>query len=147
MPNKCPFCRREYSWSGPYEKHLRNAHANLDIILASTIQDACSLTKNVNKGIDILRHEGHLRQDSDYEPDPDPTGRENGALDYISHESHTEILNEPACRLLSEPTLYEGAGKFIGDVIGFEQEQSNLCQHLCSLFSSAHSFKLAILVH
>jgi len=143
MPNKCPFCRRKYSRSGAYEKHLRNAHANLDIILASTIQVASSPTKNVNKGSDILRHEGHLRLDSDYESDPHPTGRENGAFDDISHESDTEILNEPACPLPSEPTLYDGAGESIGDVIGFEQEQSNLCQRPWSPFSSAHGFKLA----
>jgi hypothetical protein len=39
--------------------------------------------------------------------------------------------------------LYEGAGESIGDVKGFEQEQSNLCQHPWSPFSSAHGFKLA----
>ena len=39
--------------------------------------------------------------------------------------------------------LYEGAGESIGDVKGFEQEQTNLCQHRWSPFSSAHGFKLA----
>jgi len=39
--------------------------------------------------------------------------------------------------------LYEGAGESIGDVKGYEQEQSNLCQHPWSPFSSPHSFKLA----
>jgi len=37
--------------------------------------------------------------------------------------------------------LYEGVGESIGDVKGFEQEQSNLCQHPWSPFSSAHGFK------
>jgi len=38
--------------------------------------------------------------------------------------------------------LYEGAGESIGDVKGYEQEQSNLCQHPWAPFSSAHGFKL-----
>jgi len=143
MPNKCPFCRRKYSRSGAYEKHLRNAHANLDIVLASTIKYASSPTTNDNKGSNILPHEGHLRLDSDYESDPDPTGHAYGAFDNISHESDTEILNETASPLPSKPMPYEGAGESIGDVKGFEQEQSNLCQHPWSPFSSAHSFKLA----
>ena len=53
------------------------------------------------------------------------------------------ILNETASLLSSKPMLYEGAGESIGDVKGFEQEQSNMCQHPWSPFSSAYSFKLA----
>ena len=90
-----------------------------------------------------MPHEWHLRLDSDYESDPDPTGYAYGALDDISHESDTEILNETARPLPSKPMLYEGAGESIGDVKGFEQEQSNLCQPPWSPFSSAHGLKLA----
>jgi len=39
--------------------------------------------------------------------------------------------------------LHEGGGESTGDVMGFEQEQSNLCQHPWSPFSSVHGFKLA----
>jgi len=143
MPNKGPFCQQKYSQFGAYEKHLRNAHANLDIVLASTIKYASSPTTNDNKGSNILPHKGHLRLASDYESDPDPTGHAYGAFNTISHVSDTEILNETACPLPSKPMLYKGAGASIGDVKGFEQEQSNLCQHPCSPFSSAHGFKLA----
>jgi len=143
MPNKCPFCRRKSSRSDAYEKHLRNAHANLDIVLASTIKDASSPTSNDNKGSNILPHKGHLRLDSDYESDPDPTRHPYGAFDDISHECDSEILNATASPLPSKPMLYEGAGESIGDVKGFEQEQRNLCQHPWSPFSSAHGFKLA----
>jgi len=142
MPNKCPFCQRKYSPSGAYEKHLRNAHANLDIVLASTIKYASSPTTKDNKGSNILPHKGHLRLDSDYESDPDPTRHAYGELDDISHESDTEIPNETASPLLSKPMLYEGAGESIGDVKGFEQEESNLCQHPWSPFSSGQGFKL-----
>jgi len=143
MPNKCPFCRGKYSRSGAYQKHLRNAHANLDIGLASTINYASSQTTNDNKGSKVLPYEGHLRLDSDYESDPDPTGHGYDAFDEISHESDTEILNETASPLPSKPILYEGASESIGDVKGFEQEQSNLCHHPWLSFSSAHGFKLA----
>jgi len=81
--------------------------------------------------------------DSVYESDPDPTGHAYGAFDDISHESDTEILNETASRLPSKPILYDGAGESIGDVKGFGQGQSNLCQHPWFPFSSAHGFKLA----
>jgi len=122
---------------------MRNAHANLDIVLASTIKYAFSPTTNYNKGSNILPNEGHLRLESDYESDPDPTGHAYGTFDDISHKSDTEILNETASPLPSKPMLYEGAGESIGDVKSFGQEQSNLCQHPWSPFSSAHSFKLA----
>jgi len=143
MPNKCPFMRRKYSRSGAYEKHLRNAHANLDIVLASTIKYASSRTTNDNKGSNILPPEGHLCLNSDYESDQHPTGHGYGAFDDMSHESDTEILNETASPLTSIPMLYEGAGESIGDVKGFKQAQSNLCQPQWSPFSSAHGFKLA----
>jgi len=129
MPNKCPFYRRKYSRSGAYEKHLRNVHATLDIVLASTIKYASSPTTNNTKGSNILPHEGHLRLDSDYESDPDPTGHAYGAFDDISHDYDTEILNETVSPLHSKAMLYEGASESIGDVKGFEQEQSNLCQY------------------
>jgi len=145
MPNKCPFCRRKYTLSGAYEKHLRNAHANLDIVLASTIKYTSSPTTNHNKGSNILPHEGHLRLDSDHESDPDPTGHVYGAFDDISHKSDTEILNETASPLPNKPMLYEGAAESIRDVQGFEQEQRNLSEHPWSPFSSAHGFKLAAL--
>ena len=58
MHNKCPFCRRNYSRSGAYEKDLGNANANLDIVLASRIKYASSLTTNDNKGSNILPMRG-----------------------------------------------------------------------------------------
>jgi len=143
MPNKCPLCQRKYSRSGAYEKHLRNTHAHLDIVLASTIKYASSPTTIDNQGSNILLHERHLPLDSDYESDTDTTEHAYGAFADISPESDTEILNETASPLPSKPMLYKGAGESIGDVKGFEQEQSNLCQPPCSPFGSAHSFKLA----
>jgi len=124
---------------------MRNAHANLGMVLASTIKYASGPTTKDNKGSHILPHRGHLRLDSNYECDPDPTGHAYSAFDDISHESDTEILNHTASPLPSKPMLYKGVGESMGDVKGFEQEQSNLCQHPWSPFSSAHGFKLASL--
>jgi len=143
MPNKGPFCRWKYSRPGAYEKHLRNANGNLDIVLACTIKYASSPTTNDNKGSNILPHEGHLRLDSDYESDPDPTRHVYGVFDDISHESDTETLKETVSPLPCKPMLYDGTVKSIADVKGFKQEQSTLCQHPWSPFSSAHGFKLA----
>ena len=62
-------------------------HANLDIVLVSTIKYASSPTTNDNKGSNILPHEGHLRLDSDYESDPDPARHAYSAFDDIIHRS------------------------------------------------------------
>ena len=124
-------------------KYLGNAHANLDIVLVSTIKYASSPTTNDNKKDNILPHKGHLRLDSDYASDPDPTGHAYGAFDDISHDADTEILNKTTSPLPSKQMLYEGASECIGDVKGFEQEQSNLCQQSWSPFSSTHGFKQA----
>jgi len=119
MPNKCPFCRRKYRQSGAYDKQLRNAHSNLDNVLASTIKYASSPTTNDNKGSNILPHEWHLHLDSNYQSDRDPTGHAYGVFYNISHESDTEKLNETASPLPSQLMRYEGAGESIGDVKGF----------------------------
>src|ERR1700760_230258 len=73
MPSKCPFCRRKYMRSGAYEKHLRTAHANLDIVLASTVRYTSSVDIINDVETSILHHrEASELRDSDYESDPDP---------------------------------------------------------------------------
>jgi len=119
---------------------VRNAHSNLDRVLASTIQYASLPSTNDDKGSNISHYKGPLCLDSNYELDPDRTGCADSALDDISHKSHTKIFNETASPLPSKPMLYEEAGASIGNVQGFEQEQSNLCQPLWFSFGTAHSF-------
>jgi len=74
MPSKCPFCRRKYIRSGAYEKHLRTAHANLDIVHASTVGYPSSgdIINDVETSI-LHNPEASELQDSDYESDLDPT--------------------------------------------------------------------------
>jgi len=45
--------------------------------------------------------------------------------------------------LPSTTTIYEGDGSSMGEVKGFEQEESNLCQDPSSPFTNVHGFKLA----
>ena len=67
MPVKCSFCRRRYVRAGAYETHLRIAHANLDIVLASTTQNpTANLTDDAEPN--IYNPNGQIeRPDSDYE--------------------------------------------------------------------------------
>ena len=102
IPIKCAFCHIKYAQAGPYEKHLRTAHANLDIVLASTVRYT-----NNNQETDLLHHEEQERLDSDYESEPEPTGHELDAYtDDIAHESDTEILGN------SSASLPDRAGAF-----------------------------------
>ena len=136
MPSKCPFCRRKYIRSGAYEKHLRTAPANIDIVLASTVRD----TLSVETSILHYREAGKL-PDSDYESDPHPTEHE---LDtFTAHQSDTEIPDDSTFSLPGRQEHYPRAGGAIGDVDGFEQEHTKLCEDLWAPFNSAHGFKLA----
>ena len=74
---------------------LGTAHANLDIILASTVRYASfAITYYPNTETDLLHHEGHERPDSDYESVLDSIGRGQDAfINDIANESYTEMLN------------------------------------------------------
>jgi len=67
---KCSLCRKRYERAGAYKTHLRSTHANLDILLASTIRNppADVLTDPATKLSDANEHIEH--SDSDYESDP-----------------------------------------------------------------------------
>jgi len=142
MPSKCPFCRRKYIPSGAYEKHLRTAHAHLDIVLASTVGYPSSGDIINDVETRILHHpEASELQDSDYESHPDPTGPELDA--FTAHKSDTKIPNDSTSSLPGRQEHYPRAGEAIGDVDGFEQENSNLCEDPWAPFSCAQGCKLA----
>ena len=137
MPSKCPSCRRKYSRSSGYEKHLQTAHASLDIVLVSTLQ-----YNNIQRG-ELLNAEGSERQDSDYESDPGPAGLAPDAFcPDIAYESDAEVFDTTsACA--GKQNHFEDAGEVIGDVAGFEDEHSNLWPDPWAPFNSAEGFKLA----
>jgi len=81
MPSKCPFCRRKSIRSGAYEKHLRTAQANRDIVLASTVGYPSSGDIINDVETSILHHtEASELDESDYQSDPDPTRNELDAF-------------------------------------------------------------------
>ena len=137
MPCKYPFCRRKYSRSGAYEKHLRTAQASLDIVLASTVQ-----YNNIQTG-ELLNADASEHQDSDYESHPGPAGLEPDAFcPDIAYESDAEVFDTTsACA--GKQNHFKDAGEVIGDVAGFEDEHSNLCPDPWAPFNSAEGFKLA----
>jgi len=142
MPSKCPFCRRKYIWSGAYEKHLRTAHTNLDIVLPSTVGYPSSGDNINDVETSILHHPvGSELQDSDYESDPDPTGLEPDV--FTTHESDTEMPDDSASSLPDRQEHNPSAGKAIGEFDGFEQENRNLCEDPQAPFRCLQGFKQA----
>jgi len=138
MPSKYPFCRLKYTRSGAYEKHLRTAHAGLDIVLASTVQ-YINMESSVSDNPDASK-----RPDSDCKSDPGPAGLEPDEFCRdIAYEPDTEVLDDATSPSAGKQIHYEGAGQVIGDVDGFEHEYSTLCYNLWAPFNSEQGFKLA----
>jgi len=97
MPVKCSFCRKRYERRGACETHLQSAHANLDIVVASTIRNppADVLT---DRGTDLCDgNEPIEHSDSDNELDPagDTAGSERDAPDdRRRREPETDVLED-----------------------------------------------------
>jgi len=146
MPVKCSFCRRRYTRAGAYETHLRKAHANLDIILASTIRRPPANRVDNSETDKIDDNEPGERPDSDYESDPasDPAGYERNAInDGLTYDSDTEVLNEHTPSVAAKQRHYPGAGEAIGEVEAYVEEHRNLCEDAWAPFTSAQGFQLA----
>jgi len=93
---------------GAYEKHLRTAHAGLDIVLASTIQYI-----NIEPGV-LHNPDASGHQDSDYESDPGPAGLESDEFCRdISYKSDTEVLDDATSASARKQIRYEGAREVI----------------------------------
>ena len=84
------------------------------------------------------RETSELR-DSDYESDLDPTGHKLNA--FTAYQS--DIPDDSTSSLSGRQEHYPRAGEAIGDVDGFEQDHTNICEDPWTPFSSVHSFKLA----
>lgn len=148
MPVKCSFCRRRYTRAGAYETHLRRAHSNLDIILATTIRTPLA-NRITESATDILDNgDPSERPDSDYESDPasDPAAYHcdaNAISAQPTYQPDTEILNVNTSSVAAGQRHYPGAGEAIGDVEGYDEELHNLCQDAWAPFTNAQGFKLA----
>jgi len=138
MPSKCPVWRRKYTRSGAYEKHLRTAHAGLDIVLASTVQ-YINMESSVSHNPDASE-----RLDSQFESDPGLAGSEPDEFCRdIAYESDTEVFEDTKSPSTGTQSHYECAGQVIRDIDGFEHEYSNLCDDPWAPFNSEQGFKLA----
>ena len=133
---KCPLCRKQYTHAGGYENHIRTAHSDLDIILASGI-----------------RHHSSARSDSRYYPEPTPP---NGLADsdYESDQSLPEMEPDDFCdsdgeEMSSDASdirrneTYQEAGFSEIDVAGYNGFIHGLIDNPWSPFSTEHDFKLA----
>jgi len=139
MPSKSPFSRRKYIRSGASVNHRPKAHANLDIVIASTVGYPSSGDSINDVETSILHHpEARELQISDYESDPDPAGQ--GFAVFTAHESNTETPEDSTSSLPGSQNHYPHTREAIRDVAGFEHEKSNLCEDLWAPFSSAQGF-------
>ena len=116
MPVQCSFCRKRDERARAYETHLRSAHSNLDIVVASTIR---------NPPTDVLTDRGTNLSDSnetiehsdlDYESDSagDTAGSERDAPDdRLRREPETDVLEDNTYPVAAEQEDYPGAGEAI----------------------------------
>jgi Plavaka transposase len=145
MPVKCSFCRRRYSRAGAYETHLRTAHANLDIVLASTIRHPSTDNTDHTPAKDQDTNDRYAPPDSDYESET-ATEPFEPAGDTLSGkpncDTSTETVNVTS-DAVTHPTHYVGAGQAVGDVKGYDEDISHLCENPWNPFTCGQGFKLA----
>jgi len=125
---------------------LQSAHANLDIVLASTIQNPPANV--LSDGATVLSDakEPIEHSDSEYESDAsgDSAGSEcDGPDDALMWEHKTEILKDNTYPVAAEQEDYPGAGEAIGEVKEYKKECRDLCENPSAPFASAQGFKLA----
>jgi len=146
MPVKCSFCRKRYARACAYETHLRTAHANLDIVLASTIRNP-PVAVLTYRGTDLSdANEPIEHSDSDYESDPagDTPGSERDAPDdTLRREPETEVVEDNTYPVAAEQEDYPGAGEAIGEVKEYKEQCRDLCENPWAPFASAQGFRLA----
>ena len=137
---------KRYECAGAYETHLRSAHANLDIVLSSSIRNppAGVLT---DRGTDLSHaNEPIVHSDSDYESHPagDTAGSERDAPDdTLRWELETEVLEHNTYPVAAEQEDYPGAGEALGEVKEYKDECRDLCENPWAPLASAQGFKLA----
>jgi len=129
-----------------HTRHLRSAHANLDILLASTIRNppAAVLT---DRATDLSDSDGPIEHsDSDYESDPagDTAGSERDAPDDpLRRQPETEVLEDNTYPVAAEQEDYLSAGEAIGELKVYKEECRDLYENTWAPFASAQGFKLA----
>jgi len=125
---------------------LRSAHANLDIVLASTIRNPPGDVLT-DWGTDVcVANEPIEDSYSDSESDPagDTAGSESDAPDdTLRREPETEVLEDNTYPVAAEQEDYRGAGEAIGEVKEYKEECRDLCENPWAPFASPQGLKLA----
>ena len=124
-----------------YKKQLLTTH--LDIVLSlSVIADAASM------GPTFVRDELENLTDSDYESDcrleiPD-FHRASGEIDDMQNDSDTEEISHPPVHVHpSGQETIPGAGRLLGEVVGYTELNMAMTNDPWSPFSSENDFNLA----
>jgi len=125
---------------------LGSAHANLDIVLASTIRNPPGDVLT-DRGTDLSdANEPIAHSNSDYESDParDTAGSERDAPDdTLRRDPEREVLEDNTYPVAAEQEDYPRAGEAIGAVKEYKEECRDLCENPGAPFASAQGFKLA----
>jgi hypothetical protein len=153
---KCLYCRRRYQQAAAYGKHLLTMHPDITLSLhASADQTLPRRTafvhgENENQpAISITNRPVDDRSDSDYESDP---GREIIDCDSASDESDNDmqhdsdaedILQPPNRGSPSSQQTIPGAGRILGNAIGYVEHNQAMTDDPWSPFSSESDFNLA----
>jgi len=125
---------------------LRSAHANLDIVLASSIRNP-HVDVLTDRGTDLSDANEPIKpSDSDYESDPagDTASSESDTPDdTLRWEPETEVLEDNTYSVTAEQEDYAGAREAIGEVKDYKEECRDLCENPWAPFASAQGLKLA----
>ena len=146
MPIKCSFCRKRSTLAGPYETHLPSAHANLDIVLASTIQNAPAdvLTGKGTYLSDANEPIEHANSANNVNPARDIAGSERDTPnDTLRREPKTAERKDNIYPVGAEQENYPDAGEAIGEVKECKEECRNLCENPWAPFACAQGFEIA----
>jgi len=138
-------CRKIYERAGACRTHLRRPHANLDIVLASTIENQPAYVlgdwgtdqSDANKPIE------HGASDHASDPVGDTASSEAEAPDdTLSREPEKEVLKDNTYPVAAAQQDELGPHEAIREVKEYNEECSDLCETPWALFASAQGFKL-----
>jgi len=150
IPVKCSFCRKGYARGGTYETHLRSAHANREIVLASTILNPPADVLN-DQGTDLSdANEPIEHSDAEYESDPagDRTCSERDTPDdTLRRAPEPDGLEDNTYSVPAEQEDYPGAGK-LSERLNSTRKNAGICARthgLCLLLHKASNLHLVSL--
>jgi len=116
MPVKGSFCCKRYKHAGGYDTRLRKADSNINIILASTLQNQLAPADRVNDSRTDLSDANqsceHSHSDNQSDPPRDrPSTERDPPDDLVRWEPEREVLEDNTYPVAAEEEDYPGGGK------------------------------------